>query len=63
MQALLYMLDLLRVHASAQHKRRGCLDPAMSCHAVLDPMEVAAIYTKVDGLEHEKGLSLGLPST
>ena len=33
----------------------------MSCHAVLGPMEVAAIYTKVDGLEHKKGLSLGLP--
>ncbi len=36
---------------------------AMSCHAVLCPLEVAAIYTKVDGLEHEKALSLGLPRT
>jgi len=26
-------------------------------------MEVAAIYTKVGGLEHEKGSSLGLPRT
>jgi len=48
---------------SAQQKGHCCVNLAMSCHAILGPMEVAGIYTKVNGVEHKKGLSLGLPST